>query len=229
MFKRVIFIVLALSLACGPAFAADSLVVNQDRMIALDSYGYVSAEVYAEVQNTGDVPVEFSAGLVELFDAEGTTIISTDYVYCYPSILAPGEKGYIYVSLYPDNVTSADEITDYALTVLGKDSSGETKRLAAVGTYDADVQDGYWTYTYLTAEITNETAEPIYDLYCVYALKDADGALLYVYYTSAYAIGVPAGGAVYMRATVPDGMLSYYSANEITPTTVEVVAYESPY
>ena len=52
MFRRIIIIALALSLACAPALAAGKLTVNQERMIALDSYGYVDAEVFAEVENT---------------------------------------------------------------------------------------------------------------------------------------------------------------------------------
>ncbi len=229
MFKRIFILVLALSLACAPAFAAGKLTVNQERMIALDSYGTVDVDVYAEVENTGDKPVEFSAGLVELFDADGNTIDSTDYVYCYPSILAPGEKGYIYVSMYPDNASVAADIADYTLTVTGKGSTEASVVMKTVGTYDANVQDGYWTYNYLTAEITNETADTIYDLYCVYALKDADGALLYVYYTTAYAIGVPADGTIFMRTTLPDSVLAYFDANGLVPATADAIAYESPY
>lgn len=229
MFKRIILIALALSLACAPAFAAGKLTVNQERMIALDSYGYVDAEVFAEVENTGDKPVEFSAGLVELFDAEGNTIDSTDYVYCYPAILAPGEKGYIYVSMYPENATAAAEIADYALTVTGKGSSGVTNLMKTVGTYDANVQDGYWTYNYLTAEIANETEGIVYDIYCVYALKDAEGTLLYVYYTTTYNVGVPAGGTLFMRTSLPDSMIAYFDANGLIPATVDAIAYESPY
>ena len=229
MFKRILLIALALTFACAPALAAGKLTVNQERMIALDSYGTVDVDVYAEVENTGDKPVEFSAGLVELFDADGNTIDSTDYVYCYPAVLAPGEKGYIYVSMYPDNATVATDIADYALTVTGKGSSGTTTRMNAAGTYDANVQDGYWTYNYLTAAITNETADTVYDLYCVYALKDAEGTLLYVYYSTAYYIGVPAGGTMYMRTALPDTMLAYLDANGLTPATVDAIAYESPY
>lgn len=229
MFKRITLFVLALSLICAPAFAAGKLVVNQERMLALDYYGSVDAEVYAEVENTGDKPVEFSAGLVELFDADGNTIDSTDYLYCYPSVLAPGEKGYVYVSMYPDNVTAAADIADYTLTVTGKSSTGETNLMKTTGIYEPGVVDGYWTYNYLTAEITNETAETTYDLYCVYALKDADGGLLYVYYTTAYSIGVPAGGTMYMRTSLPDSVLEYFDANGITPATVDAIAYENPY
>ncbi len=229
MLKRIIVIALALSLACAPAFAAGKLTVNQERMIALDSYGSVDVEVYAEVENTGDKPVEFSAGLVELFDADGNTIDSTDYVYCYPAVLAPGEKGYIYVSMYPENAATAAEVADYVLTVTGKGSSGETKLLKAMGTYEPGVQDGYWTYNYMTAEITNETDAPTYDFYCVYALKDAEGQLLYTNYSSTYSIGIPAGGTVLMRVTLPDDTLAYFDANGLVPASADAIAYENPY
>jgi hypothetical protein len=229
MLKRILLIALVLSLACAPAFAAGKLTVNQERMIAFDSYGSVEADVYAEVENTGDKPVEFSAGLVELFDADGNTLDSTDYVYCYPSVLAPGEKGFVYVSMYPENATAAADIADYALTVTGKGSSGATNLMKTSGIYEAGVSDGYWTYNYLTAEVTNETADTVYDLYCVYALKDADGGLLYVYYTSAYSIGIPAGGTLFMRATLPNSVLAFLDANGLTPATVDAIAYESSY
>ena len=229
MYKRIILFVLALSLVCASAFAADNLVVNQKKMISLDYYGTVDVEVYAELENTGDKPVEFSSGLVELLDKDGNVIGSSDYLNANPAVLAPGEKGNIVVSIYPESVTVPTDVVDFTLVVTGKSTTSETKLLKATGTYEPGVVDGYWTYNYLTAEITNETADTLYDPYCVYALKDADGNLLYVYYTAAYSIGVPAGGTVFMRASLPDMILEYLNANGITPATVDTIAYENPY
>lgn len=229
MIKRIILIVLALLLASAPALGAGKLTVNQERMSISDAYGTVIVDIYAEVENTGDQTAAFSAGLVELFGADGSFIDSTDYVYSYPSILAPGERGYLYVSIYPENVESVSDIADYALTVTGKGSNAASGLLKAAGRYEPNVQEAYWTTNYMVAEVTNDTADTAYDIYCVFALKDADGKLLYCYYTTAYSIGIPAGSTIIMRTSVPDSTLEALAADGLVPAAVEAVAYLDPY
>lgn len=227
MFRKISILALALFLAVAPALAAGKLTVNQEVMNAYDSYGSVQADVFAEVENTGDSPVEFSAGLLELLDAQGNTIDSTDYVYCYPSVLAPGEKGYVIVNMYPENAAAPTDIAQYKLNLTGKDTDTTIPRLTSTGVYENDVSDGYWTYDYLTAEITNDSQAIAYDYYVVYAVKDAEGNLIYATYYPTYSIGIPVGGSAYVRTFMPDGALAYQDANGKVAATVETIAYES--
>jgi hypothetical protein len=227
MLRKMLLIVVVLSFACTSAFAAGKLTVTQEHMIAYDYYGSAKAQIFAEVQNTGDKTVQFSAGIAEILDADGNAIEGTDYVYCYPLNLAPGEKGYVFVTLYPENVTAA-QIVDHTLNVTSRSSTDGTSLLPGTATYEV-VQDGYWTYHYMTAQITNDTKDTVFEPYCVYALKDADGQLLYADYNSAYSVGIPGGGTIFMRYSIPDDVLAYYDVLGVVPVTVEVIAFQNPY
>ncbi|MBN1777906.1 MAG: hypothetical protein JW811_07260 [Clostridiales bacterium] len=224
MIKKVLLIVLALSLISASALAAGKLTVIQEHMIASDSYGSVEVKVFAEVENTGDRPVEYSAGTVEIFDADGNTVAATNRVYCYPYVLAPGEKGYAFNTLYPENISAA-EIADYSLNVMGISSTKEAKLLPVTATFEI-VQEGNWKYYYMVAEITNETSDIVYYPYCVFALKDADGQLLYVDYTSYSAIGIPPGNTIIIRYSVPDNIITYYADHGLVPSTADAIAFQ---
>jgi hypothetical protein len=227
MCKRILPAVIALCILCGTALAADDLAVTQTASAAFEYYGTMSIGVYAEIQNTGNQPVEFDEGFAEVFDKSGDSIASSDRVYCYPTVLAPGAKGYAYAILRPDGA-AAENAADYTITITGKATSREAALFKTAGALET-AEGGSWTYTYMAAEITNETADKTYDIYCVYALKDASGQLLYVYMLNAYMLGIPGHGSVFVRVLIPGSLLSYYESKGITPAAVDAVAFGNPY
>jgi hypothetical protein len=229
MIRKITLFMLTLTIVCAPALAAGDLTVNMDNMLAYDSYGYATVEVYAEIENTGDRDIEFSSGVVELFDADGNTVASTDYLYSYPPVLAPGDKGYASAVLYMEEGIAAADIADYSITVLGKNATTQVIRYESEGTYLADVEEQYWTYDYVVAEIKNETDDPAYNFYCAYVIKDEAGDVLHFTYTSAYDVGIPAGGSILMRLTVPDYVIERFAEQGVSPATVETFAYQINY
>ena len=94
--KKIVALLLAacLTLGCASALAAGKLTVNQETYTAVAGYSFVGY-VFAEVENTGDKNIEFGNGLLEILTADGDPMDSTDIYNMYPSILAPGEKGYV--------------------------------------------------------------------------------------------------------------------------------------
>ena len=121
-FCSLLVLVLALAMAL-PAFAAGKLVVSDETMTVCESYSGYTAYIFAVLENTGDKPVEFNAGLIELLDADGESIDAEDYLYSYPTILDPGQKAYLKEYINVDDAESADYIDDYTLSVSGKSAS----------------------------------------------------------------------------------------------------------
>ncbi|MBE0601652.1 MAG: hypothetical protein IH607_07675, partial [Firmicutes bacterium] len=109
---------LLIGLMAAPALAAGKLDVSQENFMVIDSY-WVYGYAYARIDNVGDKPIKVNAGVLEIFDANGDPITSTDYMSAYAEYLEPGE--YTYASLYAqiEDVPAAD-VDDYSLTVTGK-------------------------------------------------------------------------------------------------------------
>ncbi len=118
-----------LVLLCGSALAAGKLSVTQENFYAVEGYS-LYGYVFARIENTGDKPVEYSSGLLEVYDADGNTLCSDTYPSVYGRYLQPGEFAYYKQYERVENQESADVIDDYALTVTGKGGTdGTTMRV----------------------------------------------------------------------------------------------------
>lgn len=223
---RTFVLVMAICMTACPTLAAGKLVVGQENFHVTDSfnlYGYA----YARVENTGDRPVEFSAGLLEIYNADGDTLTSSDYLHCYPSCLEPGEIGYVYAYDTIDTAESVSEVDDYLLTVTGKSSDSKVTRYPAVASYQKDVQiTKYSTYDYVVAEITNDSEETVYSMEVVIALLDDNDNLLYMAYNNFYnSTGINAGSTITYRDSISDTWYDTWAREGLTPTHAEVIAY----
>ena len=80
------------------ALAAGKLEVTHENLMLLDEYGF-EGYAFARVENTGDKPIKINAGVMELYNADGDAITSSDYLYAYGSEqLNPGEYTYVQLS-----------------------------------------------------------------------------------------------------------------------------------
>ena len=203
--------------------AAGKLSVTQENFHAIDmysAYGYL----YAKVENVGDKPIKVNAGLLEIYDANGDPLTSTDYVNAYVEYLQPGE--YTYVSAYEDVDAGVDAIDDYMFTVSGK-SDNETQILTipCEAKYEVDDSNKYWTNYYMYATYTNPTDKPLYNLEVVAALLDAEGNILYVEGNNMYNTALHPGSTVTVRMDISSGFIEYYEAKGFVPTSVDAIAY----
>ncbi len=220
-------LVMVFAIAC-PALAAGKLTVNQEKFYSLEPYeDSFYCYLYAEVTNSGDKAVQFNNALWEIYNAEGDALDSSDWMQCYPDVLEPGEVGYIRTSMSMEDVTSAEEASDYLLTVTGKNAKeNPIVRLPATVEYKYTKGD-YRDYHHLVATVTNDTAETVYNFTVVYAVKDAEGNLLYVESVQPSYVGILPGTSIEVTCD-----LSYDSVVEalmengtLTFDTVEAIAY----
>lgn len=190
---------------------------------------YHQGTVYARLVNSGTAPVEFDSGTLELLDASGNVIASEEVYGCFPEVLAPGETGYLFKGISVEAAVEPSYIAGYKLQVKGREEiSRDVTRLPSSGKYE-EVAEAYWTSSYLTAAVENQTDEPLYDAGVVFALKDAAGDLLYVTQGAMYGVGIMPNTSVNFRTNLYSDTLDYFKANGIVPAAVDTVAYTSAY
>ena len=175
-----------------------------------------------EAQPTG-YPRPTTTGVLEIYDEAGDVITSSDYLSAYAEYLEPGE--YTYVKMYSE-ITSG-KAADYAMTLTGKsDNSKHTVRLPIETDLQLGVKDGWWTYDYMYATVTNDTDKPLYGIRVVLALLDAEGNILNIDDESMYDDkALTPGSSMIVRKSISSTFMDYYKANGIVPASVDAIAY----
>lgn len=220
----ILALVLVMCFGASSAMAAGKLNTAQENFHFVTSYwnyGYA----FAKVENVGDKPINVNAGVLELYDADGNVLNSSDYLYAYAETLQPGE--YTYIEMYSEVEDETAVAEDYLLTLTGKsDNDCTTLRLPVETKLEMNVEQGYWTYNYMYAAVTNNTEEPIYNLEVVLALLDADGNILYIDSDALYSERALApGSSMIFRMDIESAFIEYFAANNITPASVDAIAY----
>lgn len=225
-FIQLLVLASVLSLFSCTAFAAGKMSVDQENFHVIDSYS-IYGYAFAKVENTGDKPVEYSAGLLEIYDENGDTLTSTDYMSCYPDTLEPGETGYVFAYDGIDTADSINQVDDYMLTVTGKSDDTEVVRFPAVGDFQEEVKvSKYSNENLVIAEITNDTDETVYNMEVVIALLDDQDNILYVAHNDFYrSTGINAGSTITYRDSIPSSFYEAWDREGVTPSHVDVIAY----
>ncbi len=208
------------------ALAAGKLNVSKECFYVIDNYS-TYAYAFARVENSGNKPITVNAGVMEVYDKNGDVVTSSDYLSRYARVLQPGE--YTYVSIYKDidNPDQVEKPYDYMLTVTGKtDEDYKTTRFPVETELALNVGDGYWTHNYMYATIKNDTEEIVYDLSVVMVLLDAEGNILYLNNDSLFNDrGLTPGSSIVIRTDIPSAFMDYFTANNLTPASVDAIAY----
>ena len=217
---------MALVLFTGTAQAAGKATVTQEAFYVRPYSDYHAGEIYAEITNTGDRPVIFNNGLIELFNADGDAIESANLYSAYPDVLAPGEIGYLYRTISVKEAVEVDYIDDYALTVSGKnETSKETIRLASEGTFGEYQRSKYSTEYAMFANVTNNTEDIMRNVTVVFALYDGNDKLLYADSTTLYNLGIPPEQTVEIRVSVDKRLLEAWTAEDTMPARIVTIGY----
>lgn len=226
--KKTICVLLVLFLALLPAFAlaAGKATVTQEAFYVTSFLSYYAADLYVEITNTGDRPIVFNGGLLELYNLEGDAIESSNLYSCYPAVLAPGEKGYLHELISVDEATDASYIDDYSLTISGKGENEKTTlRLASTGTFGEEQVSKYFKEYAVTAVVTNDTDELLRNIRVVYALFGDDDKLLYTCNAEPYYVGLPPGQTIEVRTTVDSDIVDVWEKDGIQPARIVTIAY----
>jgi len=223
----VLLLCVALLLAfTATALAAGRATVTKEAFYVRPYSSYFAGEIYAEITNTGDKPVIFNGGMIELYNVDGDAIESSNIYSCFPNVLGPGESGYLY---YTTSVREAEDkayIDDYALTITGKaENERVTVRIESEGSFGEFQRSKYTTEYTVFAMITNDTDELLRGIRVVYALFAEDDSLLYADSVEPYYVGLPPGATIEVRQAVDRRILEAWEAEGVQPARIETIAY----
>lgn len=227
--KKIMCVLVALALcltACG-ALAQDELIIREKTYTEVELfedsfYGYV----FAQLENTGDQDAYFEQGALKIMGKDGEVKAEKAVFTCYPNVVAPGEKAYLFAYQSVKDAQSVDEISQYALEIAGSESFEE--RPAVLRVTDAKyVQEedlfGEPVYRiYVTAK--NETDEALFTPSVAFGLYDHSGKLIYVDAMTQFDMGVPAGQSFIMTFSIDDSFKETWAAQGIEPAKVEAIA-----
>ncbi len=68
-------------------------------------------QTIVEINNNGTVPLYLNTSSYDLEDAEGNLVAAQSLVSCYPEVIDPGEKGYMYEDTTLDGGTGGQSYT----------------------------------------------------------------------------------------------------------------------
>ncbi|MBQ8313710.1 MAG: hypothetical protein IJX84_10990 [Clostridia bacterium] len=222
--KKIISLLLALCCTCVSALAAGKVNVAQESFIHLADEYSNRYYCYAKVENTGDKPIKVNAGVLEVYNAEGDAIHSSEWINAHARYLQPGEYTYVRVNEYMDDLTLVPD--DHLLTVTGRsDNDYANVRYPVETKLELGVEGDWATYNYMYATVTNNTEETVYNLNLVMALLDAEGNILYLYNNGLYEVGLTPGSSLTFRQNLPSDFMKYFEANSLVPASVDAIAY----
>jgi len=217
---------MALMMSAAAALAAGRTTVTQEAFYVRPVSSYYAGEIYAEITNTGDKPVVYNGGMIELYNPDGDAIESSNIYNCYPAILGPGETGYLYQTTYVKEAEERKYIDDYMLTVTGKaENEKVTVRMQSEGSYGEFKRSKYWTDYTVFALVTNDTDELLREIRVVFALFDESGNLLYADSVEPRYVGLPPGATIEVRQTVDSRIVEAWDAEGIQPARIDTIAY----
>jgi hypothetical protein len=211
------------------AAAEGALTVVQKKLLVLPTDGGLIGNVYAEVSNTGNVPLQFTGGLFELFGKDGNSIGSNELNFydLNPEVLLPGETGFFYSSIEVENASEEDYIADYSLVL---DSTDQVTTAVTRYPVEAHFQTGTGEFELLrygAAIVENKGDETLRDFFAVFALKDAAGDLLYIKSGTWASSGVVGHSKMEIRLKVDERAVDHWMEKGIVPATAEAIVFKT--
>ncbi|MHC1786396.1 MAG: hypothetical protein AB9880_05005 [Christensenellales bacterium] len=229
---RKLAFLLALFLALwvsGAALAVGELTLAEERFFVLPKETYYEGVVYARLENTGDMPIQLTGGLIELLGRDGLAVGSANLQYfdANPEVMLPGESGYISTAISVKEATEPGYIADYTLSVLGTGNVTRTVTRFKSTAEFVRIDDKKKVRDYINALVLNETEEPVFDFYVTYLLRDAQGNIIYSDVMTYAYTGLMPGASTLLRAEVKESVVAWMEAHHMMDALAEAVAFTS--
>lgn len=147
--------------------------------IYTDSIGTPWVQVIVEIENTGSADLYLSSGKCDLEDKDGNLVKSLSMVSIFPSVIATGEKAYLYEE------TTLDEAVEGEITALPRFSADKaTVDNVRFNVTDAEITGDQFGFMKGKGRVENTTSEAEDGMtYIVFVLKDAESTPIGVMFT----------------------------------------------
>ena len=226
--KKLLAIVLLLCLLSTSAFAAGNLERTETRVVrdAKDN-GKYDINIFIQVKNTGDAPVSMDKASIYLYDANGTVLDDETAYSMYPSILQPGEIGYIYRQIYNAEASLATSIASYSITIAPEhkylDEVAHLTHYAEYMEVKANQYSSLEPLTYFT--ITNDYSDTIWNPVVVCIVRSTEGKILSIQASTVYDVGIPSGQTVMYEKSLGSSALKKWNESGHTVGAIETFCY----
>ena len=203
----------------------NALMVEEDFYVA-ESYTYFGY-YYSKVENTGDEPIRIADGILEIYNENDDVLATASYPDTYAKYLQPGEYTYVKAFTTVKDIESTEEIDHYSFSITEKSSSSYASyRLPVECFYEPTAETDSSEKDYMSAVITNNTAEPLFNVGVVLALLDEEGHILYIASYDFYStVAIMPGNSVMVRLSVDTLLKDSFTAKGYTGATVDAIAY----
>lgn len=226
--KKLLALVLLLCLVCTSAFAAGNLERTETRVVrdAKDN-GKYDINVYIQVKNTGDAPVSLDKAVIYLYDANNVALDDETAYSMYPSLLQPGEVGYIYREIYNAEASLATAIASYSINITPEhkylDEIAHLTHYAEYAEVKANQYSNTEPLTYFS--ITNDYADTVWNPIVVCVVRSTEGKILTIQSTTVYDVGIPAGNTVIYEKGLGTSELKQWTESGHTVGSIETFSY----
>ena len=221
--KKIICALIALMLMAPAAALASDLEITQEAFYVTPFLTYYAGEIFCEVTNTSDRIIKITDGQYELLGEDGASLNSGSIYSIYPRTLGPGEKAYFSVTSSVKEADSADYIRSYKVSVVGKPVE-EKEPEYEVSDVRMEEKSGIIRGTRLSATVTNDSEEPVPQLYLTFAVFDSDGALLYVGAASSMGLALLPGNSGQMGTDFDRDIMNALHEKGVEPASVVAIA-----
>ncbi len=221
--------------AVGPALAEGELTIVQESYYETHNKYRNTAHIAAEIENTGNEIAAFGEGKFELLDAAGDILLTNEWITMSPSVLNPGDKGYVYASLSLDELPANRPVGKHVLTVAKGANFGVTTGRSYVGSvvyhpaknprYEKPDIDKRINAKVLV-DIENTQTAALYDFGVLFVVKDAQGKLMYFKEDLVFNIGIKPGSTIEIRDDIDLDTSVSFAEKGIEPATVEAIVYQ---
>ena len=219
--KKLLLVLILLLTVSITALAEGGLERTETRVVRqVEDYG-TTIQCYVQVKNTLSTPASLDKATLTLYDKADQQIVTESTYMLFPSMLQPGETGYIHFYLF-DTSEEMASVAAYEIEILTETEPyyevqhvTHTVAYEEVPIYEGAVQPQ------ITFLITNDTQEVLKEVKFCYVLRAEDGAILSIDYSELYNAGIPAGNAVYTYFHLDDEDYEAWTSKGYKAATVE--------
>ena len=223
--KKMLALVLLLCLLCPCALAEGKLEMTEVRVVREVEEDCAEMKLYLQLTNTGDAAVGLDYVQVMYTNAQGETVCEESAYGMYPTVLQPGETGYVYNWSMSLEAAAAQSIVDYDVTIYEGDYyMPEVTRLAHEMEYQVE-DDGFWTEHHVIFYLTNETDATMWQPCTLIVVRSTEGKILLIQDDAMYDVGLPAGSSLYYDMEISFSAVEAWEEAGIEVGSVETVVY----
>ena len=224
--KKLLALMLLLCLCCTCAMSEGSLEIIETRVVRRVEEDYAQMKAFLKVTNAGDAPVSLNEGTVRYTDAQGALVDESFTYSMFPTVLQPGEAGYMYIWSYGIEVDAAKSIADYDIVLQPEHSylPGITP-IDYTAEYVVNDYEYYKEYNVIVT-VTNNSENVVWEPQILVVVRAQNGKILDMTDTTMYGVGIPAGSSVHYVVSLSEYDVDNWTAAGYEVAEIETIIYE---